>query len=122
MAQIAIACSIGDERLFGHIKAGRKTTEGRILVKGGDGVWNKWNQLRPGQFVSAELSFGHQEETVVRRVKSTKIYATFEEMLEGEGLERVLPDEETIEGAATRYKTEWFPGWEAGVEILAIRI
>lgn len=98
---------------FSHIKAGRKSIEGR-LNKG------KFASLKKGQYVR----WTNNNKSVLTKITGIRIYSTFHKMLINEGLRNVLPEPriKTLEDGEAIYYGFYTREKEAEFGILAIEL
>ena len=101
------------EPWFSHIKAGRKSIEGR-LNKG------KFASLKKGQYVR----WSNNGKSVLTKITDIRNYKTFGKMLINEGLRNVLPDTsiKTLEDGEAVYYGFYTREKEAEFGILAIEL
>lgn len=100
-------CNV-QEPYFTFIKEGRKTVEGR-LHKG------KFAEMEVGDHVLAN------DELEVK-VIGKKVYTSFREMIEQEGIERVIPNANTIEEAEAVYYKFYTKEQEKEFGVLALEL
>ena len=98
------------EPYLSFIKSGQKTGEGR-LNKG------KFSSLDIGDILTLSDSSNLEFEVIGKRV-----YTTFQEMIISEGIERVIPDKESIKDAVDVYYRFYTPEQEQEFGVLAVEI
>ncbi|MEM1312587.1 MAG: ASCH domain-containing protein [Patescibacteria group bacterium] len=86
-------------KYINFIKEGEKTIEGRINT----GLFAK---IKAGD----TIEFFSKQEKVNCKIKLIKNYSSFKEMLESEGLDKILPNVETVEGGVNTYNS--FPRYK----------
>ena len=99
------------EPWFGYIKSGKKTVEGRKNT--GD-----FEKMQSGDIVK----WIHSDEYVLTKIVSKKVYKTFKEYLETEGLSNCLPGIDTIEDGIKVYYKYYTPEDEAKYGVIAIKL
>jgi len=97
---------------FTHIRKGAKTVEGRLA--GGF-----FGNLKKGDIVTV---IGPKRQTVMVEIIDTIKYKTFAEMLETEGLDKVLPGINTIDEGVAVYRQWYSEDREKQRGVAAIRI
>lgn len=97
------------EPYLGYILSGKKTVEGR-LNKG------KFGSLKNGDILMMGSTAKEYE------VVAVKIYKTFKEMIEKEGVNSVIPDKNSIDDAVGVYYKFYTPDQEKEFGVVAIRI
>jgi len=98
------------EPYLSFIKSGQKTVEGR-LNKG------KFGYLEIGDILTLSDSSNLEFEVTGKRA-----YTTFQEMIISEGIERVIPDKESIKDAVDVYYRFYTPEQEQEFGVLAVEI
>lgn len=89
---------------FVAISKGSKTIEGR-LYKG------KYSEIHPGDFCYFFCP-ENPDTGVYCKIQQTRLYPSFKEMLEKEGLQKCLPSTPSIEEGVSIYHS--FPGYKSG--------
>ncbi|MFH1402152.1 MAG: ASCH domain-containing protein [Patescibacteria group bacterium] len=98
---------------FGFVKAGIKTIEGRVAK-------NLYKELKLGDEI---LIFNDDETENVRvRVKDTRIYSSFGEMLEKENFKKILPNVDSVEQGLCVYRKFYTEGQEKEFGVIAIEV
>ena len=97
------------EPYYSYIISGKKTVEGRIN-KGKFAILNKGDIILLGK-----------EEIQFRVIKKT-IYNTFEQMINSEGIENVIPDKKDVKDAINVYYTFYTRKQEKEFGVVAIKI
>jgi len=101
-------------KYFDAIKAGAKRVEGRLNS-------SKFKDLKPGMQIS--FTAADTNEVMICIVEVLNIYPSFKGMLQGEGVENMLPGIKNLEEGIAIYES--FPGYKEEVKkngALAIRI
>ena len=107
-----VICAHVRNEFLSKIKEGKKVIEGRLEKE-------PYSLLEPGDFMILYDEYGN----VVRvRVKAVRRYDNFREMLEKEGLERVLPGVKSIEDGVKIYHSIYNDSERQGKKVLAIEI
>lgn len=98
---------------FSWVKDGIKTIEGRIK-KG----W--YQNIQPGDHIIVY----NEEETdhIEVKVKATRTYQSFREMLKNETLHKVLPDAQSIDHGVRIYERFYAPEQEQQHGVIALEI
>jgi ASC-1-like (ASCH) protein len=101
------------EPYFTFIKNGQKTIEGRVR-KG------KYRLIKSGDMITVY----NKEETdsVNVRVKRVSMYPSIKDLLESEGVERVLPDVDNIKQGIEIYRRFYTPEQESIFGMVAIEV
>lgn len=98
-----------EEPYSSFVVDGQKMVEGR-LNRG------KFSELNSGDFIEMN------DERIIFEVIAKNNYMTFREMLETEGITKVLPDKFTLEQGVNVYRKFYTPEEEAEFGVVAIRI
>ncbi len=101
------------EPYFTFVKEGKKTVEGR-LAKG------KYAEIKAGDHIIVQTEDETDSFEVI--VTGTSRYDSFQEMLVGEGLEKVLPDAIDIEDGVLKYRKFYSEDKEKEYGVVAIRV
>ena len=102
------------QQYFDAIKLGLKTVEGRLNSP-------KFKDLKPGMNIS--FTSVNTNEIIVYTVEAMNVYANFTDMLQSEGVDKMLPGITSIDEGVALYEN--FPGYRDDVKksgALAIRI
>ncbi|AEH25540.1 ASCH domain-containing protein [Pyrococcus yayanosii] len=91
------------------IRTGKKKIEGRLYDE-------KRRQIKPGDIISFEGG------KLKVRVKALRVYSSFREMLEKEGLENVLPGVDSIEEGVRVYRQFYDEEREKKYGVVAIEV
>ncbi|BAA29429.1 ASCH domain-containing protein [Pyrococcus horikoshii] len=91
------------------IKAGKKKIEGRLYDE-------KRRQIKPGDIIIFEGG------KLKVKVKGIRVYSSFKEMLEKEGIENVLPGVKSIEEGVKVYRQFYDEEREKKYGVVAIEI
>jgi len=90
------------------IKEGKKKIEGRLYDE-------KRRQIKPGDIINFEGR-------LKVKVKALRVYSSFREMLEKEGLERVLPNVKSIDEGVQVYRKFYSEEEEKKYGVVAIEV
>jgi len=98
------------KRYFDLILEGKKTVEGRLNQK-------KYQKIKVGDLVSFKSS-EPSDPLSFCIIREKKIYRTFKDMLEAEGMENCLPDASSLDEAISIYHA--FPGYREKSPLLGV--
>jgi ASC-1-like (ASCH) protein len=98
---------------FEQIRDRIKTIEGR-LARG------KWLQMKVGDYIDVHRSSFDEKVTV--RIEKIALYPSFKDMIEAEGVEKVIPHVHTVTEAVQAYRGFYSKEEEGESGVLALHI